>query len=787
MQTQLTSIVLSIAGLSLVLLWVLWSTRIGWRRASVAALCRAGWSAPIFLAFFPVATSYELPRALRLKPLHILVDDSQSMDSPTFKRAVESTLNTVVEECELAGCAPHVAYLSAEDSLTKQGYTPLSRALPMWMYRVNQFPWMVLTDGGDFRPSLPWPAELAEAGRQHVDGLAGNDPASSSRGIVVGFVDDSEVNVWLEDADIAPFSFEGKPLFASVYLRRGGDRGEALRVQVQVEGEGTTLATANAFFEAGEASAEVTLPIPALPRGSHLLSVRALATPNERVLWDNSGYWNVEVLANTVGVLHLLGSPSWDGRFLRRFLKAEPKFDLISFFILRDPWDSQKVNERELSLIPFPVARLFNEELPNFRVIILQDFTLLQFLLPEYQSNLVKFVKDGGGLLFVGGPRALLNMDIQNSPLREILPFVMKDGAATSTIFTPLMGDLNRGGVDKSGPWFEPDRRFSVQMAKPDSHRRALANVYDEWEVLGSSLTSFKEGRGLHHLENVKFKSQDVYTPLLMAETDDGLSVPLAVASSPGKGRAIWIFTDSLWRLALTPQADTPREVYHRLMQGAMTWLLRQELKQPVVVRNLHIRARPNGGLTWQVDLQGAAVRYFDMKRNWLLTVCGVQVNSPEVFVSKMTEDHWQLRGHLDLEMVGGQRCRLNLRGEHSAFGSLTAGTETIFPETIPDTKIGASAKKLRQLSQLAGAAFVSTTDASETRRVVQEFVSRNTEHSGVALPSRFKMGWDFFWILKTPWIWLLLLCLPCEVMVRRWHNLMRPFTARAAKAPTQT
>ena len=108
-------------------------------------------------------------------------------------------------------------------------------------------------------------------------------------------------------------------------------------------------------------------------------------------------------MSNTIGVLHILGAPTWDGRFLRRYFKSEPKYDMISFFILRDPTDSQFVKERDLSLIPFPVDRLFTEELENFSAVVIQNFTLYQFLQREYQENLVKFVKNGGGLLFMGG------------------------------------------------------------------------------------------------------------------------------------------------------------------------------------------------------------------------------------------------------------------------------------------------------------------------------------------------------------------------------------------------
>ena len=47
----------------------------------------------------------------------------------------------------------------------------------------------------------------------------------------------------------------------------------------------------------------------------------------------------------------------------------------------------------------------------------------MRFLRPEYQRNIVKFVKNGGGLFFIGGPRAFTHADIVEGPLAEILPF----------------------------------------------------------------------------------------------------------------------------------------------------------------------------------------------------------------------------------------------------------------------------------------------------------------------------------------------------------------------------
>ena len=199
----------------------------------------------------------------------------------------------------------------------------------------------------------------------------------------------------------------------------------------------------------------------------------------EKVLWDNSKVVVLEVLPNTVGVLHLLGSPSWDGSFVRRYLKAEPRYDLISFFILRDPFDDTQVDERELSLIPFPVDQLFGEELKNLRVVIMQNFSLVRFLQPQHQQNLVDFVLRGGALLFIGGSRSLKYNDIVTSPLGKILQVDKRTAS------------LQR----KHGSW-DKDLEFRLRFAQPSADQRALASIYDDWLEMREELLSFDGGRG---------------------------------------------------------------------------------------------------------------------------------------------------------------------------------------------------------------------------------------------------------------------------------------------------
>lgn len=784
-------------AVSIGLLGLTWILQLGFLRGSLAALCRVGWTIPIFLSFFPETVTEQLPRTLALDPVHVLIDDSESMRGQAFEaaarrdgsvagspyRTAEALKKTISDGCLRFGCLPKFTLLSEQDEDVRQGFTPLSSVIDSWLYKVGGDPWLLVSDGGDFRPTERWDPALRGLGR-----ASAGMPATTPRALIVGFSPKSRNNIWIKDSNVAPFSFEDKPLTVEVNLRRASADTGSERVQLQVLAEGKPLATVNAEFKAEALDTSVSAIIPPLPRGQHLLTVRALPVANETALWDNTSYAQIEVMPNTVGVLHLLGSPSWDGRFLRRYLKSEPKYDLISFFILRDPWDSQQVNERELSLIPFPVERLFKEELPNFRVVVIQNFTLYQFLLPEYQSNLVKFVQDGGGLLFIGGPRALAGADLSSSPLRAILPFDVTDDQTSSA---PGLGAFDLGGIDGDGmdapasekdtrgPAYDENLEFKVELAKPDPNKRALANVYEDWESLADALTGWKTAKGLHHMERVKFK-KDVVTPLLTARVGKA-EIPLAVASYPGKGRAIWIFSDALWRLAQTVDSETSRQIYNRFLQSSMTWLMRQDLRKPLVAKNFALKGGRHQAATFRVTLQGPAARFFQPSPEWKLKVCGSLVPPEKLVAVKTGADEFDVSGPLAATLAGGERCALEIDGIHPAFGSVKAAITAVFPEVFKDAEIDAAPQKLEELAQLTGARLALPPKDADT--ATQEWLEQITGKSGVALPNRFKTLRNFYWVLDRSWFWLLVLLMPLEVVVRRWHQLFGTARRRNAGA----
>ncbi|MDO8804288.1 MAG: hypothetical protein Q7R35_07650 [Elusimicrobiota bacterium] len=132
----------------------------------------------------------------------------------------------------------------------------------------------------------------------------------------------------------------------------------------------------------------------------------------------------VSVVREKLRVMYLAGRPSFEYAYLRDFLKSQSTIDLVSFVILRNPEDLPNVDERELSLIPFPVNEIFLRDIGHFDVFLMQDFDLRRFAPdPNYVLSLSDFVRKGGGLAVIGGPSAFGSGGYGTMPpLNDILP-----------------------------------------------------------------------------------------------------------------------------------------------------------------------------------------------------------------------------------------------------------------------------------------------------------------------------------------------------------------------------
>jgi hypothetical protein len=97
-----------------------------------------------------------------------------------------------------------------------------------------------------------------------------------------------------------------------------------------------------------------------------------------------------------------------------------------------------------------------------------------------------------------------------------------------------------------------------------------------------------------------------------------------------------------------------------------------------------------------------------------------------------------------------------------------------VVPETFSDAQLSSSRGKLEKLAQLTKAKLILNNE--NFKNPTSDWLAALMSDGGVVLPQRYKTSLDYFWVLKQWWFWLLLICLPLEVMVRRWPQIFSDY-----------
>ncbi len=358
------------------------------------------------------------------------------------------------------------------------------------------------------------------------------------------------------------YGFVKNPFVVVVKVRALGDiRGE---FPVQLFQEDKLIVTKTVNLEPGK---EQTLELEFKPDqvGRFLFKVALPVLEGEASAENNSRVFPLTILRDRIRVLYIVGNPSWDEKFLRRTLEKNPAVDLVSFYILREPYNNPKVgSDYELSLIPFPVDKLFQEELPNFDLVIFQNFFGMNYMPSSYIGNLRNYITDkGGALIYIGGPRAFLKNPF-NDPLEEILP-VDFEFSGSNYKFAQLSLRLTESG-----------------------QQHPITNL------AGEPLENQNLWEGVKVLEN--------YNPVLRVKPDAVVLVahkqenvaPLIAVREPGKGRVLMVATDSLWKWKFELEGESGSSRYYQLFwERALRWLMRDPEMKSVSLSSFRDRFQP--------------------------------------------------------------------------------------------------------------------------------------------------------------------------------------------------
>ena len=240
--------------------------------------------------------------------------------------------------------------------------------------------------------------------------------------------------------------------------------------------------------------------------------------------------FRIEVIRQKYRIMYLSGRPSAEYAQLRELLKSDPNHELVSFVILRNPENPSFVGDGELSLIPFPAEEIFVQNLKQFDLFILENFSYARFHLPpSYLESLKAFVANGGALLVIGGENAFVSGGYRGTPVEEMLPVALT------------------GAV--------PDFTVGLFQARPVAKTHPLVRLYDTPEASQAAWEALPPLDGFARFASVK-PGATVLAVHPQERTADGQPLPVFAIRDYGRGKVMLASSDSTWRWKLGAAAD---------------------------------------------------------------------------------------------------------------------------------------------------------------------------------------------------------------------------------------
>ncbi len=355
-----------------------------------------------------------------------------------------------------------------------------------------------------------------------------------------------DLSITLATAD--PFAFSRSDTPIDVKVRNIGFKQD--QVEVTLWQEGAVMQRKTVSLIGGEGSTTFTI----LPSrlGRQVLTVSTEVPQGDEIPDNNTAHLAFEVLRDKFRILHLAGRPSWDQRFLRDTLRAWPQIDLVSFYILRTPYQSSTLGSAGLALIPFPTTNLFENHLNEFDVVIFQDFDPAGVGVDRYLPDIASFVERGGAFVLLGGTDGFGSGLLSREPISDVLPLKLLPANTPSSRMVDSGSFLPK--ITEAG-----ERHPLMQLTKDPS---ANLNLW----------------KSVAHLDGIVRVAGAVNEAVVLAQhphlrADNG-PAPLLAVRDVGKGRTLTITTDSTWRWRFTgPMGGGSAEVYPNLWRRIIAWL----------------------------------------------------------------------------------------------------------------------------------------------------------------------------------------------------------------------
>lgn len=214
-------------------------------------------------------------------------------------------------------------------------------------------------------------------------------------------------------------------------------------VQVLLEEDGKQVAQRELTLDDIEGSQKVEFDYTPTVKGRHTYTVRVAPLADEKIAENNQRTAVAMVTEPGIRVLYIEGTTRREyGAISSWFLAKDPDIEFCSMYQTRQNTFVVRSNIPELKLSGIPTDE---ETIRKFDVFLIGDLDS-SFLRPEVQERILRRVREGAGLLMIGGYHALGPGGYAGTPLGEALP-VRLGGREIGQATEPFLPQLTPEGV----------------------------------------------------------------------------------------------------------------------------------------------------------------------------------------------------------------------------------------------------------------------------------------------------------------------------------------------------
>ena len=473
---------------------------------------------------------------------------------------------------------------------------------------------------------------------------------------------------------------KGTSLLVDLIITHAGYDGSTITVDVEDEGRIVGSQQVQLPSDGGPATARIR--VTANEAGPRLFRFRVPPQPGEMVTQNNVREALVEVRDAREKILYFEGEPRWELKFIRRAVADDKNLQVVALQRTADnKYLRLDVDDPDELLGGFPKTR---EELFAYRGLILGSIEAGAFTGDQLRM-IAEFVdRRGGGLLVLGGPRALAEGGYGGTPLADALPIVLGRAAPA--------GDAPRATRLKVSPTRAGAAHAVTQIADTD------AASGERWRALPEISTV-----------NAPATAKPGATVLLHGTDEAGRSQLVLVFHRYGRGKTLAFTPQDSWLWQMHASMTVEDQTHENYWRQMLRWLVDSVPHQIELTTNVD-RVEPGDPVT--IDAQVVDRTFVELNDARIVAhVTGPDGAATDLPLQWTGERAGHYRATLDTGAAGYYQIAAEGTRAGSALASATAhvraapGDAEYFDATM-------HAARLRRIAEETGGRFYAADDA---------------------------------------------------------------------------